>query len=259
MGKFLDRTASLWKNPEESYKAKGNGKSRKEFFNELCGAVNGEHQLDLLKSRVLKEYNDNPEIASQLQEYFDKIASKWDKIKTMEINNLNTLVASILTDDFDVGSEDLTLGVDPYKLLSVEKVSFAFMLEKFSILGDIACLDSKGNGSLYMVNCVEKETDIFIYKNQESRKELVESGLKSSFVEPTLDLLTVLESDGKLQPNSVFVGRPFFRKNGEKVVVNLEENRWSCNIVDTLSVGTKKILECRNLEDNLETVVYCIA
>lgn len=259
MGKFLDRTYAIWSNPEQAYKEHGGSKSRREFFAEMCGVTDKGHQLDFIKAKVLRQYDDDPDRARSLQLLLDAIAKNWHLVDDREVLDLNSYIRELVIHVNEEPDVDITADLDPYVRTRVPQVNYAFMAEKYSFLGDLILEDKDGRPVVYQVPEFEPDTNIFIYKGAKSLDVLRTAGLNSEFLQKVFFCADYInETQAGVPSHSIFVGRPFFRKSGDIYLVSVDKSKIVCNPLDEQVIRGVKVIICRNLERMLPTTVYCL-
>lgn len=108
MGNF-DKIYNTWKNIESTYRAKGDGKTRKEFIEALIGT---DEKLVKLRSLMMKDYDGSEEAIYKINDLFGRLKNAKELLSLVpDVENLDVLIWG--TDNAEE-SEIVTVDLDSY-------------------------------------------------------------------------------------------------------------------------------------------------
>jgi len=154
----INKLMEIWDDLENAYEAKGDGLTRKEFLLKYIGYKNGATTLDMLKSKIMKEYEGNEQLSDVLIRIFDAINLNLEQIvQVEEITDLNTFVGELTTAVSSTPAtavveiaDDFFQKLNPFEQRATTHVSILDLITKIGVAADYFSIDSSGTSFNYI-------------------------------------------------------------------------------------------------------------
>lgn len=266
MGKFLDRIVNVWGDLESSYANSGNGKTRKEFLLSLAGSKDGSfHKLDMIKSAVMKEYNDDPENANNLSIALDLLARNWKRLLAVdEIENLDIFMlnlsqsASVTTASTD--PYEFVKGLDPYEFSKPKYIGFDELIISTGFLSDVFKQNKQGQVTSYKVPNYVKGQEIFLFKGGDSLEKFALLNKEGDpFIQTVFAPIAKLFKGREVEDYMFVVGRDNFYKRLDTVTIVFDQEKIQATLKNTLQLEGKRVMECSYQNGYFEYTFFCVS
>lgn len=265
MGNLLTKAVDLWENLDISHEKLGKGGSKKEFLLKLCGySEGGRHRLDVLKSSISKEYDDDPVSADRLMALFDLIAQNWDFIMSYgDIDSLVDFLSKIGVDSattLNLNVEEFLGGLNTHTRKVTSASSFSELIGATGFLTESLKVSRDGKVNVYRLTEYVKGSEVFVNKSPASWDVLLDLYSKGDeFAKDVVPAFSEFSQQEPLEANFFIIGKKSFHKRNDVVTVTLGGEKVSTTLKETYTVKKKRIMHCVYENDILSYDFYCVS